>query len=122
MAGDDGAGSVLIVMLVAAVMLLTGLALPLNQALTLRQRVANAADAAALAAADTASGLSAGYPCENAAEAARLNGAQLGECVLDAMEARVTATAVVLGMTVTVEARAGPPEHEATSSPDAAVR
>lgn len=109
-AGDDGAGSVLVVMLVASVLLLTALALPLNQALTMRQRVANAADAGALAAADTASGLSAGYPCDNAAEAATLNGAHLGECVIDAMEARVTAVGLVLGVKVIVEARAGPPE------------
>lgn len=106
---EEGSGSVLVVALAAAVLVLTGLALPLNQALITRQLVANAADAAALAAADTASGAVAGYPCSNAAEAARLNGAELGECVLDGLEAHVTAVRRVLGVTVTVAARAGPP-------------
>lgn len=106
---DEGSGSVLVVALAAAVLMLTGLALPLNQALTVRQVVANAADAAALAAADTASGLVAGYPCANAARAAELNGAALGECVLSGTDARVTAVRHVLGVPVTVAAWAGPP-------------
>lgn len=106
---ESGSGSVLAVALVASVLLLTGIALPLNAALTTRQLAANAADAAALAAADTASGLVPGYPCENAAQAARLNGASLGDCAVDGLEVRVTASKVVLGATVTVEARAGPP-------------
>ncbi|RLQ82613.1 Rv3654c family TadE-like protein [Mycetocola zhadangensis] len=107
--GEEGSGSVIAVALAASVLVLTGMALPLNQALISRQLVANAADAAALAAADTASGLVAGYPCANAAEAARLNGAALGECVIDGLEARVTAVRLVLGVAVTVVARAGPP-------------
>lgn len=108
-ASDQGSGSVLAVALVTAVLLLTGLALPLNAALTTRQLTANAADAAALAAADTASGLVAGYPCANAAEAARLNGAELGECTVDGLEVTITATRRVLGVTVSVASRAGPP-------------
>ena len=112
-AGERGAGSVLAVALVASVLLLAGLALPLNAALTTRQLTANAADAAALAAADTASGLVPGYPCANAGEAARLNGAALGECAVDGLEVRVTATKQVLGVVVSIAARAGPapPEH-----------
>jgi secretion/DNA translocation related TadE-like protein len=102
----------LAVALAASVLVLTGLALPLNQALTVRQIVANAADAAALAAADTASGFVAGYPCPNAAEAARLNGAELGECVVDGLDVRVTAVRWVLGVPVTMAASAGPPVSE----------
>lgn len=109
---ESGSGSVLSVALVASVLLLTGLALPLNAALTTRQLVANAADAAALAAADTASGLVPGYPCANAAETARLNGAELGECTVDGLLVRVTASRGVLGVVVTVAARAGPPPEE----------
>ncbi|MCU1419075.1 MAG: hypothetical protein JWR57_244, partial [Mycetocola sp.] len=59
---ERGSGSVLAVALVASVLMLAGLVLPLNAALMTRQLTANAADAAALAAADTASGLVAGYP------------------------------------------------------------
>jgi secretion/DNA translocation related TadE-like protein len=88
--------------------MLAGLALPLNAALTTRQLTANAADAAALAAADTASGLVPGFPCANAAEAARLNGAELGNCAVNGLEVRVTATRQVLGVQVTVASRAGP--------------
>jgi secretion/DNA translocation related TadE-like protein len=116
-AGEDGSGSVLAVALGASVLVLTGLALPLNQALTVRQTVANAADAAALAAADTASGLVSGYPCENAAEAARLNGAELGECVVEELVVKVSAVRRVLGVPVTVWARAGPPLAENSSGP-----
>lgn len=107
--GEAGAGSVLAVALVAAVLLLTGFALPLHAALTTRQLTANAADAAALAAADTASGLAPGYPCDNARRAAALNGAELGDCSVSGLEARVSASKRVLGVAVTVEARAGPP-------------
>ena len=107
--GEEGSGSVLAVALAASVLVLTGLVFPLNQALITRQLVANAADAAALAAADTTSGVVAGYPCPNAAEAARLNGAELGECVVEGLEVRVTAVRRVLGIPVTVAARAGPP-------------
>ena len=106
---EEGSGSVVAVALAASVLLLTGLALPLNQALITRQLVANAADSAALAAADTASGLVPGYPCENAAQAARLHGASLGECIVDGLEVRVTAVRRVLGVAVSVVARAGPP-------------
>ncbi|MCP2032221.1 secretion/DNA translocation related TadE-like protein [Okibacterium sp. HSC-33S16] len=109
---EEGSGSVLAVALAASILALTGLALPLNQALTVRQLVANAADAAALAAADTASGVAVGYPCANAAVAARLNGAELGECVVDGLKVRVTAVRRVLGVPVTVVAVAGPPATE----------
>lgn len=106
---EFGSGSVLSAALIASVLMLTGLALPLNAALTTRQLAANAADAAALAAADTASGVVPGYPCANAAEAARLNGAALGECAVEGLLVRVTASKSVLGVVVTIEARAGPP-------------
>lgn len=99
----------LAVALVAAVLLLTGFALPLHLALTTRQLTANAADAAALAAADTASGLTPGYPCDNAAKAARLNGAVLADCSVSGLDVRVAASRNVLGVMVTIEARAGPP-------------
>jgi secretion/DNA translocation related TadE-like protein len=108
-AGERGSGSVLVVALVTSVLMLAGLALPLNAALTTRQLTANAADAAALAAADTASGFVPGYPCANAAEAARLNGATLAECAVDGLQVRVTATRQVLGVVVSVASMAGPP-------------
>lgn len=114
--GDDrGSGSVLAIALAAAVLVLAGLVLPLNAALTTRQIVANAADAAALAAADTASGLVTGDPCENAERAARLNGAIVVECAFggdgatSGLEATVSVERTVLGLSVRMSARAGPP-------------
>ena len=56
LASERGAGSVLAVGLVAGMLCLAALCAPLLVALPVGQRVAGAADAAALAAADVASG------------------------------------------------------------------
>ncbi|GAB3616206.1 hypothetical protein GCM10027416_07630 [Okibacterium endophyticum] len=115
LAGDEGSGSVLMVSVMAATMLLAGIALPFNAALTARQQVSNAADAAALAAADTASGYVAGSPCPNAAEGARLNGAALTTCTIggsgraEGLEATVVVERIVIGIAVRATAKAGPP-------------
>lgn len=71
------------------------------------QRVSAAADAAALAAADTALGFSAGDPCDNAARIAEANRATLTECVIDAATVRVSVQATYAGFPIAVAARAG---------------
>lgn len=76
-------------------------------------RAANAADAAALAAADALLGIavSAEEPCGLAAEISSLHGGTVTGCNVDEtlLEARVT-VAIRSGLiTVTREARAGPP-------------
>lgn len=102
-------GSVAAVGVAVALVGLTVPALTAYSALAVRQSVAAAADAAALAGADVAVGIVAGYPCEVAALAAEANGARLDACIADGLIVSVTATRVVLGVTVTVAATAGPP-------------
>jgi len=107
--GEEGAGTALAVALVAAIaacaVLLAGVAV----VLVTRAGVAAGADAAALAAADTALGNSTGVPCERAAEAAAANGVDLERCEQAGDVVRVVAAATVLGLAVRVPAVAGPP-------------
>lgn len=110
---DRGSGSVLAIAVAAAIAALAALALPLYMSLAIRQSVAAAADAAALAAADTASGLLAGFPCEAAAAVATANGSSLGRCELDGLVVTVTVHRVLLGIPVTAAATAGPPRGTA---------
>ncbi len=73
------------------------------------QRAAGAADSAALAAADAASGAIAGVPCERAAEIAGASGAVLIACELDELEATVTVSVAFGALSARASARAGPP-------------
>ena len=77
--------------------------------LAVRQAVAGAADAAALAAADVASGLVSGYPCATAALVAAANGAAVASCAVDGLVVTVSASRDILGLAVTATATAGPP-------------
>ena len=106
---ERGSGSVLAVALIGATMTVTVLSVPLLAVLAVGQSVQNAADAAALAAADTASGAVSGVPCTAAAEAARLNGASVVSCAVDGLIASVTVARSALGFDLTSSARAGPP-------------
>ncbi|MWB99109.1 helicase [Agromyces sp. MMS17-SY077] len=76
-----------------------------------RQRAANAADAAALAAADVWSGAVAVdlTACEAAETAARLGGAVLASCEVDEGGAQVTVSLVSVLGDVVARSRAGPP-------------
>lgn len=111
--GERGAGTILMVGLVATVIALTALAIPLYWALSVRHALAGAADSAALAAADTASGLIAGYPCANAERLAAANDAHIKECAIDGRIVTVTASRHILGILVTTSATAGPPPTRA---------
>ncbi len=73
------------------------------------QRLAGAADAAALAAADTASGAVTGDPCARASEVAAASEATVGTCELDGLIATVTVSARFGVLTSSASARAGPP-------------
>ncbi|QYM63526.1 helicase [Microbacterium sp. Se5.02b] len=76
------------------------------------QRVAGAADAAALAAADTASGAVPGTdaPCTVAGRVATAAGAALTGCTLEGFVATVEVQAAYAGLAAVSRARAGPPE------------
>jgi secretion/DNA translocation related TadE-like protein len=78
-------------------------------AAVLGQRLASTADAAALAAADTASGAARGVPCERADEVAQAHGTVLAECTLDGLIATVSVTTSFAGVEASARARAGPP-------------
>lgn len=80
---DRGAGSVLAIAIIAAILGVCAVLLPLATAVVVRHRAAAAADAAALAGADAASGWRAGAPCEAAARLAAQNGATLSRCEVE---------------------------------------
>jgi len=106
--GERGSGSVLVVSLIGAVFTLTAVLVPVLAQLPVSQAVQGAADAAALAAADTASGLVPGVPCDAAARAAELNAAALSGCTVDGLIATVSVSRGVGLVTLGSSARAGP--------------
>ncbi|MBD7956308.1 helicase [Microbacterium sp. Sa4CUA7] len=73
------------------------------------QRLSGAADHAALAAADAASGAITGAPCERAARVADTAGAVVASCEVDGLVATVTLAARFGVVPATATARAGPP-------------
>lgn len=107
---ETGAGSILAVGILGALVAFLLAALPISALFVAHQRAANAADAAALAAADTASGRLPGFPCETARRVAERNEASLVDCELDGVTAVVEASVDTRWGAVTVAARAGPPE------------
>jgi secretion/DNA translocation related TadE-like protein len=115
---ERGSASLVVVGLLAALFLTTAAAVGACALLAAKQHVSAAADAAALAAADAASGRVPGAPCDRAARAAQLNDAVLGSCEVDGPFAVVTAEKDVAGVPITVRARAGPPDaREAGDDP-----
>jgi secretion/DNA translocation related TadE-like protein len=107
--GDRGSGSALAVGIIGAVAVLTAVAVPASGALAARQAVAGAADAAALAAADTAMGVVSGDPCARAAEVAAANDAELTACEVDGYVVTVAVSRRFGGFAVGASATAGPP-------------
>ena len=85
------------------------LVVPLYTGLGIRESVAAAADAAALAGADVAAGISPGTPCQVATRVAAANRASLGACTVDGLVVTVRARAGFLGITLASTATAGPP-------------
>jgi secretion/DNA translocation related TadE-like protein len=106
---DRGAGSVLALAAVAALGLATSVLLPFALVVPVKHRVKDAADAAALAAADVAVGLVPGVPCELAATVADGNGASVLACRVDGLVATVTTGVTLLGVPISASSSAGPP-------------
>ena len=73
------------------------------------QRLASAADAGALAAADAASGAVPGIPCDRAGEVAGAFGAVVEACDLHELIATITVSMRFGPVTARASARAGPP-------------
>ncbi|GAA1123395.1 helicase [Microbacterium aurantiacum] len=94
--------------LAAALSLVAGLS-AVGAAAIHSQRLAGAADSAALAAADTVTGLAAGEPCDRAADLAATAGAAVAVCDIDGFVVTVTVTARFGVFPTSATARAGPP-------------
>ena len=110
--GDRGSGSVLGLAILAAVVGITIVVVPLYSAFAGRQAVSGAADAAALAAADTRAGVVSGYPCDLAQTIAELNETRLVSCDVDGLVVTVAVSRKILGIDIVVFATAGPPAFE----------
>jgi secretion/DNA translocation related TadE-like protein len=106
---DRGAGAVLAIALVMAVVVFGLAGVSLAAALSARQRVIGAADLAALAAADAASGAIGGAPCDVAAGVVRANGTRLAGCSSAGLVVTVTVAGSFAGIPIVAHARAGPP-------------
>lgn len=106
---DDGSGGVLALALIALLTVVTLAVVAVGSALAARQRVIAAADAGALAAADTALGIHPGLPCAVAEAVVAAHGVGLAACELEGVVATIEVRAVVLGMPVDARSRAGPP-------------
>lgn len=106
---ERGSGGVLALAALAMLAVLALAVVAVGAALAQRQRVIAAADAGALAAADTALGIHPGIPCEEAARVVDAHDATLVGCELEGVVATVSVSARVAGLLVTARARAGPP-------------
>ena len=102
-------GSAAAVGIVAGVAVLAAALATVGGAAVTGQRLASAADAGALAAADAASGAVPGDPCERAAEVAETFGGRVEACDLDELIATVTVSMPLGPLTARASARAGPP-------------
>lgn len=109
MTDERGSGSILGVAIIAAVLLVSLALIPLYGVLLAKRHAADAADLAALAAADVAVGAAPGFPCRTASSVARANGAILRRCRPEGVIVTVRVSASVLGFTVPGIATAGPP-------------
>ena len=103
------AGSVLALGLVGVTLTLGAGLVAVGGAAVHAQRVAAAADAAALAAADTAAGAVTGEPCTRARQVAAASDARLVHCALDGLVATVEVERSFAAFPVRAAARAGPP-------------
>jgi len=112
-AGEDGAGTVLVLAVVLSALLLASAVAVLGTAVVARHRAAGVADLAALAAADVLLGRTAGDPCAAAASVAAAGGAALARCAPAGeevvVEVRVDVGGVLAGLgPARGAARAGP--------------
>jgi DNA topoisomerase-1 len=91
----------------AIVTLVAALALAAGAVFTV-QRAQSVVDDSALAAADSASGRSPGYPCDRATAIAASKSLALVSCEITGHSSRVTSSLLVLGIAVSIRAQAGP--------------
>jgi secretion/DNA translocation related TadE-like protein len=108
---ECGTASVLALFVIALAVLVIATIVPLLSVFAVRAHVANAADVAALAAADTVSGLIAGYPCDRATQIAAANTVTVESCVIEGTDVFVTASTTSLFFEIVATSHAGPPRR-----------
>jgi secretion/DNA translocation related TadE-like protein len=106
---DRGAGTVVVIGVVALVFGIGALTVPVATVGIARHRAAAAADAAALAAADVLVGIAAGAPCAVAEQVAAAAGVDLTECIPEGLVVTVAVHAPSAFGLVAMAATAGPP-------------
>ncbi|WP_201518486.1 Rv3654c family TadE-like protein [Gulosibacter hominis] len=107
---ERGSGTVLALAIIGVVMTITLSAVLVGQSLVSLARARVAADAAALAAADTVSGRVQGSdPCQRAAQVAQAHDVVLEDCEAAAARTRVVVRANDPLLEIRVESVAGPP-------------
>jgi secretion/DNA translocation related TadE-like protein len=104
-----GSGSLLGIAICGGIAVTLSLLAPLFVGLMLRASIGGTADAAALAAADVAAGISPGTPCVDAASVATANGATLTACQVDGLVVTVAVGTSFWGIPLGASATAGPP-------------
>ncbi|TDX75937.1 secretion/DNA translocation related TadE-like protein [Rathayibacter sp. PhB151] len=108
-AGEDGSAAVVAVGVVAGTILVTAAVLAGCGGVAGHQRAVAAADAAALAAADVASGLLPGEPCGAAERVAGAMTATIAGCAVEGGVATVEVVVSVGPLVLPARSRAGPP-------------
>lgn len=106
---ERGSGSLLGLAIVGSLIGVVSVTLPLYIGLSARAALSDAAAAAALGAADVASGIAPGSPCATAAAVAAANGASAAACQLDGLVVTVRLDREYLGLQLAASATAGPP-------------
>lgn len=106
---EDGSAATAVVGVVAGTILVTAAVLAGCGGVIGHQRAVAAADAAALAAADVASGLLTGAPCTEAQRVAEAGSARLSECAVEEGVATVSVAVSVGPLVLPARSRAGPP-------------
>lgn len=106
---EEGSAAVIAVGVVVGTILVTASVLAGCAGVVGHQRAVAAADAAALAAADVASGLLPGDACAEASRIARAGRAELTRCSVQKGIATVEVTVVVGPFLLPAKSRAGPP-------------
>ncbi|MBF4462861.1 MULTISPECIES: Rv3654c family TadE-like protein [unclassified Rathayibacter] len=107
--GEEGSAAVVAIGVVVGTILVTTAVLGGCAGVVGHQRAVAAADAAALAAADVASGLVPGEPCSAAAKVARADDADVSSCVIEEREVTVSVEVGVGPLVLAARSRAGPP-------------
>lgn len=103
---ERGSAATILILFAGVVALLSlavGLALDISRQ---QARIQLIADLAALTGSDSRIGIIAGYPCPNAAEIARVNGANLDSCRIVGGVVSVSAGKNYLGLSLTAKAEA----------------